>query len=286
VSTAPAHRATSPPRPTRHGDLLKVSAYDRAASLLVALLVMVGLTVGMLTVIWITTRVFTRPAAPEMFLVEEEPGADMPDGPSINEPGLEELDLAQPDVQDTLAAVTDAVSTIAASLDAIETAVSNRGSGGDNRKRGGGDHLPRWQRWEIRYLNTTLEAYAKQLEFFGIELAAMGGGRATVDYAAFPSGRPTARTLPPGEDDDRLYFIWQGGRFRDQDRSLLTKAGVDTSGRIICQFYPPAIENQLAVLEEQARGTRPLRDIRRTIFGVRAAGRSYEFYVVELQWRS
>jgi hypothetical protein len=245
---------------------------------------MVGLAVGILIVIWITTRVFTRPAPPEVFLVEEEPGTEMPEGPAITEPGLDELALVEPDVQDTLAAVTDAVTSIAASLDAIETAVANRGSGGDGRKRGG-DHLPRWQRWEVRYLNTTLEAYVKQLEYFGIELAAMGGRRGTVDYASFQSGRATTRTLSPGEDDERLYFIWEGGRFRDQDRALLTQAGIDTSSRVLCQFYPPAVENQLAVLEEQARGSRPLKDIRRTIFGVRAAGRGFEFYIVEILWR-
>jgi hypothetical protein len=269
----------------RHGDLLKVSAYDHAASWLVALLIMVGVGVGALTVIWITTRVFTRPAPPEMILVEEEPGTEMPEGPAISEPGLDELNLEQPDVQDTLAAVTDAVSTVAASLDAIETAVSNRGSGGDQRRAGGGDHLPRWQRWEIRYLDTTLEAYVKQLEYFGIELGAMGGGRATVDYAQFQSGRAATRSLPDGEDDERLYFIWQGGRFREQDRTLLSQAGIATAGRMLCQFYSPELENQLALLEQEARGSRPLRDIRRTVFGVRAAGRGYEFYVVEIQWR-
>jgi hypothetical protein len=66
---------------------------------------------------------------------------------------------------------------------------------------------------------------------------------------------------------------------------LLTQAGIETSGRAICQFYPPDLENQLAVLEERARESRPLRDIRRTVFGVRTAGRGYEFYIVEIQWR-
>ncbi len=246
----------------RHGDLLKVSAYDRVASLLVALLIMVGLSVGILTVIWITTRVFSRPAATEMYLVEEEPGSDNPEGAArdINEPGIEELDLAEPDVQDTLAAVTDAVSSVAASLDAIEGAMATRGSGsGDNRQQGGGDQIPRWQRWEVRYLNTTLEAYVKQLEFFGIELAAMGGGRSTVDYAKFQRGKPESRSLKPGEDDERLYFIWQGGRFREQDRSLLAQAGINATGRVVCQFYPPDVENQLAVLEERERGGRASR---------------------------
>jgi hypothetical protein len=288
VSTSSAARSTSPARTTRHDELLKVTTYDRAASLLVSLLMLVGLGVAILTMIWITTRVLARPAPPMIALVEEEPATENADeSVEISEPGIDELDLVEPDVQDTLAAVTDAVSSVAASLDAIETAVASRGSGfGQRRKRGSGDQIPRWQRWEIRYLNTTLEAYVKQLEFFGIELAAMGGGRSTIDYGSFKSGRATARSSQPGEDDQRLYFIWQGGRFREQDRALLTQAGINTTGRVLCQFYPPEIENQLAALEQQKQGGRALRDIKKTIFGVRPAGRGYEFYVIEIQWRA
>lgn len=249
---------------------------------------MVGLFVSVLFVVWLTTQVFSRPAAPEMFLVEEEPGTDNPEGTArdINEPGIEELDLAEPDVQDTLAAVTDAVSSIAASLDAIDGAMATRGSGaGDSRKRGGGDLIPRWQRWEIRYISTTLESYAKQLEFFGIELAAIGGGQSTIDYAIFENGNLKSRSVNASQEDDRLYFIWQGGKFKEQDRALLSRAGINTTGRVICQFYPPAIENQLAVIEKEAMGSRELKEVKKTTFSVKPAGRGFEFFVDKMEWR-
>ena len=274
---------------SRHGDLLRVSAYDRVASLLVSLLVMVGVGVGILIIIWITTRVFTRPVAPDVYLFEGESiGDEGSTRRELSEPGLDELDLDEPNVQLTLAAVTNAVSTVAASLDVVESAAAQRGRGVDNRKGGGGDQIPRWQRWEIRYLDTTLDAYLKQLAFFRIELAAMGGGLRRIDYVSFRDGRPQVRTVSPGEDenDDRLYFVWQAGRFRDQDRGLLTRAGLDTTGRVICQFYPLDVENQLAVLEDRQRGDRELREIKQTIFGVRPSGRKYEFYVIEIQWRT
>jgi hypothetical protein len=95
-----------------------------------------------------------------------------------------------------------------------------------------------------------------------------------------------ARRQPAGQKDDRLYFVWQGGRFRDEDRAVMSRAGINTSGRIVCQFCPAEIENQLATLEQQQLGNRALRDIRRTIFGVRPAGRGFEFYVIEIQWRA
>ena len=289
ISNSSTRNATAEPVTAgRHGDLLKVSAYDHVASLLVALLVLVGVFVAILVVIWITNQVFMRPPAPEMFLFEDSGDTVNPEGSArdINEPGVEELDLAEPDVQDTLAAVTDAVSSVAASLDAIDGAMSTRGSGaGDNRKRGTGGLIPRWQRWEIRYLSTTLESYTKQLDFFGIELGVVGGGQPTIDYARYKGGRPIKRSVPADDKDERLYFIWQGGKFKAHDRSLLARAGVNTTGRIMCQFYPAAIENQLAVLENQSLGSRQLKQVKKTIFGVVPVGRGFEFKVLEMRWR-
>ena len=280
---------STPQRQPVHGDLLKVSAYDRAASMLVAALVMVGVFVTLLFIVWLTTRVFFVPSAPEVFLVEDEPGTTNPEGTArdINEPGIEELtDIIEPDITETLAAVTEAVSSVAASLDAVDGVMATRGKGaGDNRKRGSGDVIPRWQRWEIRFESTTLESYAKQLEFFGIELGALGGGRGGVDYAQMKGGSPQQRSVNADAKDDRLYFIWQGGKLTQQDQALLQQAGVSTTGRVVCQFYPKSIENQLAVLEKQKLGSRPLRDVKRTVFGVRPAGRGYEFYVVEIDYR-
>ena len=92
----------------------------------------VGLLVLVLFIIWLTTRVFYIPSAPDMLLVEEEPGTLNPEGTArdIHEPGVEELlDLVEPDITETLAAVTDAVSSVAASLDAVDAGQARRSSG-------------------------------------------------------------------------------------------------------------------------------------------------------------
>lgn len=272
---------------TQYGDLLKVSAYDRVSSVIVSLLVMLGVLVGMLVVLWWTSQMLSRATTQDVFLVEEEGEQEgEQDAREIQEPGMEDLALAEPDVQDTLAAVTDAVSSVAASLDAIDSAVSSRGQGAVDSRKAGNGVIPRWQRWEIRYIATTLDAYAKQLQFFGIELGAMGGGRPGIDYAYFQQSKLVKKQQPAGQEDKRLYFIWQGGKFQQQDRSLLSQASVNTQGRVTCQFFSPELENSLAVLEQKELGNRTLKQVRKTIFGVRPAGKSFEFYVVEVQWRS
>jgi hypothetical protein len=256
--------------------------------MLIALLMLVGIAAAMVVALWLTTRVFSRPTQ-AVFVVDEEPGTQNPPGTArdINEPGVEELDdLVEPDVKDTLAAVTDAVSSIAASLDAIDGAASTRGNGmGDNRKRGSGDAIPRHERWEVKYSSTTLADYSSQLAFFKIDLGAMGGGRPGVDYAYFDGSSLKQKNLKNAAEDDRLYFVWQGGKFKDQDRKLLGQVGIPTTGRALCQFYPKDVENQLAVLELQKRGNRPLRDIQKTYFGIQGTKGNYEFYVINIEWR-
>ena len=257
--------------------------------MLIALLILIGTAVALLFFIWLTGRVFYKPSMSEILLLEEESGTQNPPGTArdINEPGIEELnDLQEPDVKDQLAAVTDAVSTIAASLDALEGVVATRGKGmGDSRKRGNGDDvIPRWQRWEIRYESTTLADYAKQLGFFNIELGVLGGGRPGVDYLGFAGGAAKKRTVN-NSDDERLYFIWQSGKFKEQDRQLLAQNGIPTSGRVMCQFYSKELENRLANLELQKRGNRPLKDIKKTFFGITGSSNNYEFYVMDIRWR-
>jgi len=61
---------------------------------------------------------------------------------------------------------------------------------------------------------------------------------------------------------------WRQGRLQEADRQLLERAGVATEGRIIVQFFPPELENTLAMLEQRFAG-RDAAQIRKTIFGLR-----------------
>ena len=109
----------------------------------------------------------------------------------VEAPGVEELEEeTEPQVEQLLEAVTDVVSNQAAALDSMQTNMfsSNVGSGlGDSRPPGplgeGENIIPRSERWEIRYNSNSIEAYAQQLDFFEIELGAVGGTK-TVDYAS------------------------------------------------------------------------------------------------------
>jgi hypothetical protein len=277
---------------------LRVSSYDRASSLLITLVVFVGFFVVIMFLIWLTTRWSFTQAAGSVTLLDEGSGrGEHAAGYERDweEPGLEEVEeLVEPQMEALLEAVTDAATAQAAALDALETEAVETGRGrglGDSRQAGpageGGNALPRWQRWRVRFSTRGVDAYARQLDFFGIELAAAGGGRPMVDYAKELSKPTPTRRSGKGADEKRLYMTWREGALMQFDRQLLGRAGIDTRGRVLLQFYPPAVEDRLAQLERQelqGAGRRSVGEIVQTVFGVRRVGSGYEFYVVEQKY--
>jgi len=277
---------------------MAVSAYDRAASWVISLNVLVGSAVLLAFMIWLSSVIKFGEAQSTVVLVENVAGrGDHAAGyeRDVEAPGIEELEEeTEPEVEQLLEAMTEVVSTQAASLDTMKTNVfsSNVGTGrGDSRPPGPlgeGDTLPRGERWEIRYNSNSDKAYAQQLDFFKIELGAVGGGEKLVDYAArLSQARPTTRR-GPGDQEKRLYMLWTGGALKQFDQGLLRKAGVKTSGRIIVQFYPPEVENQLALIEKASfdAAKKTVREVQKTVFGVRRKGSGFEYYVISQRYRA
>jgi len=280
---------------------LRVSAYDQVASLLIALLIVIGFFVALLFIVWLTSRLlFTQQARP-VELVEFAGRGDHAAGfeRDLEEPGMEEVEeLAEPSVEATLEAVTDLVSTQAAAFDAIETsaAATSKGRGmGDSRGpgpegEGRDDVVPPWDRWEIRFATSGVNAYAKQLDFFNIELGATGGGSPIVEYASkLSTASPAKRTGKP-EEEKRLYMSYRNtdSRLAAFDRQLLGKAGISTQRRLVLQFYPEEAERLLMTIEAstpEARRHKP-QEFLKTIFGIQETRSGYEFIVIDQYFRS
>jgi hypothetical protein len=274
---------------------LKVTAYDRAASLIIALLFLVGSTAFILFLIWLgSVLVFTRVSTPVRMI--EYPGrGDHAAGyeRDAEPPGLEELEevMEEPQLEAALEPVTDMASTVAATYDTIETdvTISSHGTGrGDSRPPGpegeGENVIPPWDRWEIRYAADDIAEYARQLDFFEIELGA-AGGRKMVDYAFNLSSNPPATRQGSGKEEKRVYLTWRTGQLREFDMQLLSSAGIPTSGRIIMQFIPPPVYDELHRLEFENSGSRTPQEWLKTIFGVRKNGAGYEYYIIEQLFR-
>ncbi len=275
---------------------LHVSLYDRVASGLVALLIFVGVTVFCLFVIWLTNRLSpTLVAVPiQAENLGGHPEGVLGDSMQLDAPDAEEIsreaELEEPQVEQTLALVETVVAAHLAELDDPqlsddpESGKAGRSEGtGDNPAlgEGGGSAggVPRYKRWVIMYEAGSLEEYARQLDFFKIELAAVSQGR--VEYAnSFSQARPRRRVADRNVEENRLYMSWTEGSLKKFDLQLLRNAGIDPRGKIILQFYPPDVEAQLAQLEVNFRGHQP-KQIRRTYFKVQRSGSGYRFVVVD-----
>ncbi len=260
-------------------DGLRVSLYDRVLSMVLAALVLVGLSVLILLALWLTSRFFVSRAAVPVVL-EQVGTSDSPlsEQRDLGAPELDQTDLFEPQVTERLAAVADAVSAQPAMFgDPMPGREAAEGGGGG--MQGGVE-----RRWEGTFMRgNTLETYARQLDFFQIELGVLEpGNRVTYAYNLVKP-KPDRRT-GSADAEKRYYLTWRGGELIEADRELLARAGIDAQGRVILKFLPPEVEAQLAHLEKQHAGGEA-DHVRRTRFGISPHGNGYRFRVTDQMFR-
>jgi hypothetical protein len=296
--TTVARSATVRRRAPKLGQSVHVSAYEQVASMLLALLILLGSIAFCLFMAWLGMRVFFPPMKSVPVRIEQV-GGGMESGfvgesMQLDSPTPQDIaaesDLSEPELQETLKTVLEAVAIREADLDDPTISDEETPTKGGGKQIGTGNRpgygfgpgrpgIPPHMRWEISFGDgNTLDVYARQLDFFKIELGVYGPGRVT--YA-----KNLAKSKPDvysgaSKDDKRLYMSWKQGRLKEADRELIAKAGISTGGRVVLQFYPDETEQLLLQLEHAFRN-KDASTIRKTRFAVRAAGRGYEFYVID-----
>jgi len=270
-------------------ELLQTTNYDRAASMLISLLILAVSSVAVLVALWVAYGIQRGPA-PRIIKFGTGGGERLEaSGESgFESPQLEELaDMPVVDALSTMQAALGHEAIQAASTLDVGGLTGSPGAapGSDpTRPAGPPERVPRWERWEIRYSAATLQAYARQLDFFKIELGA-AGGKADVDYASgFTKSTSTVRT-GKGADEKRLYLTWREGRLLEWDRTLLTRSGVDVEHRIVMQFYPQQLEQTLARLEAEAARGKTVDQIVKTFFELKPHENGYKFVVAGQRFR-
>lgn len=272
------------PRVDRYG--LTVTSYERVASLIIALLILVGLAVALLFLLWLTSRIFASRMPVDVDWLEIGDGGGL-GGDTELETNMEELvhevEFEEPEFEDTLATIADAVATKSALLEdptfSDQVGSAKGGPGGDGRSAGFGPGRPGKPRhWEVTFLEgNTASTYARQLDFFKIELGVLFPGN-RVEYAKNVSKPKPDRYEGKADAEKRYYLTWQKGGLRDAEVELLGKAGIDAGDRPIIKFIPRELEIELMRLEKQRAGRNENR-IRATYFAIRPKGSGYEFYV-------
>jgi hypothetical protein len=286
-------RAAPPPPPE-----MRVTRYDRVSSFLLALVTGLALIVFCVVTFWWANR----PPPPqdlvplEMLEVSggfedgnpedtwelESPDPETPDASLVEE---ETEDVSVEEVLDNVVELSDQATQQFEQV--AGEAARNQGklgsaSGSGGRPLGMGPGMggvPRDQRWFIRFAEgRSIDEYAKQLDFFGIELGVLQPTGELMYVSGF-SGAPQKRVVQTGKDEQRLYMTWQSGERQKSDAQLLRKAGIEVTGRsVVFHFYPRETEQLLAKLEFDYRKKQP-QEIRRTFFLVQQKGNGYVFDV-------
>ncbi len=301
----------SQPNPARplgvsRKSLGKNSSYERVASGLLAGITMVSLGVLILVFLWMSVKLLAPPAQPIIELPNEDDfggfengvfGESMQvDGPPMEEIARESDLFQEPALEKVVANMVDTVALLKADLDdpSLVDDPQTGGQGGSvgdgnapalGEGGGGKGGVRRGTRWVIRYQEGgTIEDYARQLDFFGVELGVMTASD-QVQYAAnLASPRPTSHN-GTREAEKRLFFSWRDGTLQRADRELLQRAGIDTSGKSVLQFYTKNVEDQIATQEmlylQKRYPGRDLRQVRRTFLSVVAQGNGFIFEVTD-----
>ncbi len=282
-----------------HIETMKTTSVDQVASFLLSMALMIGLAVALLGALYYISTLKPRQ---QPILIEEERIAGRGDHAAgferdLEPPPSEEVEqLNEPTIDQALQSVTDAVSSIAASLDTM-AASTNPGTGkGDSRPPGpegeGDDIIPRFERWELRFSSRDLKSYAIQLDFFNVELAAIGAGHAQVDYAKNLSGSVEKRS-GLGDQEKRLYFMnRRDGPLLKYEKDLLGKAGITTNGRLVLKLITKELEEELAVLEKKygikVRGpTVSVKEFAKTVFECQpGATKGFQWVVIDQRYRT
>ena len=293
--------AASPPPSSveyRPPPVIRVTRYDQVSSGMITVFSGMLALCFIITLIWYSSRV-PKPPDPVPVELLELPGGVADGSPDetlrVDSPEPERADASeaeavseQTEVEATLEAAVEISDSAAQQVQQqFDVGVQSTGKPGSAKGTGkralgfgpGTSGFPREQRWFVRFGDkTSVDEYAKQLDFFRIELGALlPDGR--LAYVTNMSGGAAVRYVKTGENEKRLYMTWQGGERRGADTELFKRAKIDVFPETpIFHFYPPDLESRLATLEKEFRN-KPIAQIRRTYFSVESEGAGYRLKV-------
>jgi len=271
--------------------LKKDDTYDRFASLLSSLLIFMSISTAILLGLWLSTGLAKKKMSTTVQIEHFGQFGDMGGlgdnarlDPDVTTPGYD-VEFDEPTFTDAIEGVASTISTQTAlfaspTQQRSDLALTISGPSGDGPAPGHGTgRYGQRRHWEVQFHDQrSLQTYAQQLDYFGIELAIMQPGGNVMYFSRLADPMPGIRQ-ELASNEQRYYLTWLRPELQAADRELIAKTGMTVSEKqIIMKFLPQELEQLLAKLERDAGGDR-LPQLRATYFAVRQTGRDYEFYV-------
>jgi hypothetical protein len=291
ASASTATRPDAQPNGPRYQ--LTVNSYDRASTIVIALLVMVGVVVLGLAVVFFSNK-FSTTIEPIAFVPVEasSPNANQGLAQDPEPPGAEDApELAEPQLQDTLDALSEmSIDETLLSDEAIDGAEeASKGKGlGDSRQAGpGGDgvveRVPRWERWKIRFEPKSPRAFAEWLDFFKIRVGVLGRDNKVHVAYDFTKGAKV-ESVPPKDYKGWGQTVPTDGPMPALTKDLARKSQILQRGPIALLFYPFEVEQLLWTIEKASNKFDDPNKIRETVFTVVETTGGFKFQVVDQKY--
>ena len=283
---------------------LRVSRFDAVTSALMTVMIFAASVTGVLLLLWLVSgfepddRI--RPVPPIGRTTSHSKTIDDSIIP-FEQPGDPEFqDLIQPTFADTVEAVTAAASSVSGSYanrvtDSNATSFGSTGGpsrppGPDNIIGDDTDLVPRSERWQLNFTARNQADYIKQLEFFQIELGAVGGEIVGLDIVNNLASSPKSRRLEDATTEKRLYFVFKRpSPLMVYERAIHAQAGVDLQDRNMLKLISPQLENMLAKIELDyaiSKGHPSITEVAKTVFESKLGRSGFEFQVVTQRYRN
>lgn len=278
---------------------MTVTRHDKtSAFMLCGVAALLGVT-GLVIAIWFTNRL---PPAPEPVPIEivEMPGGYEDGEPDetmdlespeeeIPDPSIAETQDDQSQIEEMLETIVELSDNASQQVEVVINADASTSSGKVGSAKGSGKRplgigggkggVPSEQRWFVKFDDGSLDLYAKQLDFFGIELGAFfpPPTKKIVYMKNLAADSPTKREVNSGADN-RLHMMHQGGAREKADRELYARSGVNVDGAVLLHFYSKEAEQKL-IQSEVGYRNKKASEIRRTYFRVTKDGAGFKFTV-------
>ncbi len=133
------------------------------------------------------------------------------------------------------------------------------------------------ERWFVRFDHDNIDEYAKQLDYFGIELGVLLDEKMVVMSGM--SSTPVTREVAVEEGESQPHFVFRPPAIMEFDRTLFERAGIDASEGAIHYSLPEETEAKFAEMERGYADRTP-EQIRRTYFTIEADGEGYTARVI------
>lgn len=286
------NNSVSPLRPDLNVEI-KPTNFDRTNAALVTAIMLAGFLFAAMFCIWLSgacdfsNRIVT-PLPPD-----NPVGETVPEGlaEDLLEPGAQEFpELATFDLAKSLLAVTDTVSNVQASLNKKNGQATRTSFGlGDGHRKGedpkpGPIGTPVHKRWSIVFEADDINAYANQLAFFKIDVAAIHKFENEIWRVQQVAGAAKVVKSNRQEENDTLRFSHKNKRLQGWDKEICRRSGIKVEDVITAQFYPDSVRKIMAAAEAAAvaKTGRKVEEVRKTTFRVIPAGEEFQFEVVDV----